>query len=63
MDPSGADIAVCHLYDPHVGTNVYVMEEGVGGLGEHLGQEMEPHDAIRNLIHQDMEGSIPPGPM
>ena len=64
MDPSGADISsLCVtsttlMLEP----NIHVMRGGVGALGEHLGQEMQPHDWIRNPIHQEWGSSLPPSP-
>ena len=36
---------------------------GTGALGEHLGQEVQPHDCIRAFIHKGLECSLHPEPM
>ena len=46
-----------------LGHNAHEMGGGGGALGEHLGQEVQPHDKIRALINQDWESSLCPGPM
>ena len=42
---------------------LYGIWGGSGALGEHLGQEVQPQDGIRALIHQDWETSLHTGPM
>ena len=42
---------------------LHVIWGGGGDAGNHLGQEVQPHDTSRALIHQDWESSLHPCPM
>ena len=62
MDPLGADISSLCVTStiPTLEPNFHVMGGGSGTLGEHLGQEVQPHGGIRALIHPDWGRSQPP---
>ena len=61
MDPSGADISSLCVTStiPTLEPNVHVLGGGSGTLGEHLGQEVQPHGGIRPLYTRTGEDPSP----
>ena len=54
---------MCDQTMPLLEPNIHVMRGESGALREHLGQEVQSHNGIRNLIQQDWETSPHSDPM